>query len=57
MAALILSVGLGLALAHWLLAPITAALTPLVQLRPLPWLLLLMALLLAAWPERSTTHR
>ena len=57
MAALILSVGLGLAVAHWLLAPITAVLTPLVQLRPLPWLLLLTALLLAAWPERSTSRK
>ena len=53
MAALILAVALGLAVAHWLLAPITATLTPLLQLQPLPWLVLgVVVWLLAGPPER-----
>jgi len=40
MAALILTVSLGVAVGYWLLEPLTAALTPLAQLQPLPWLLL-----------------
>jgi len=39
MAALILLVFLGLAVAHWLLSPLTAALSPLAQMQPVPWVL------------------
>jgi len=48
MAALILSVSLGLGLMHWLLKPLTAALTPLAELQWLPWVLLLVLLWLMA---------
>lgn len=48
MAALVALVCLGMAVAHWLMSPLTRALTPLVELRPLPWLLLLVALWLLA---------
>jgi hypothetical protein len=48
MAALILSVSLGLAAAHWLLKPLTAVLAPLVELQLLPWLLLVLVLWLLA---------
>ena len=40
MAALILTVCLGLAVAHWLMSPLTGALAPLAELHPLPWLAL-----------------
>ena len=38
MAALIVVVVVALSVAHWLMSPLCAALTPLVQLQPLPWL-------------------
>lgn len=38
MVALIALVCLGMAVAHWLMSPLTDALTPLVELHPLPWL-------------------
>ena len=54
MTALIVAVCVGLAVAHWLLTPLTAALTPLAQLRVLPWLLVGVALwLLAGRPADS----
>lgn len=38
MAVLIAVVSLALAVAHWLMSPLSALLTPLVELHPLPWL-------------------
>ncbi|MEB3234469.1 MAG: hypothetical protein VKM98_03480 [Cyanobacteriota bacterium] len=52
MAALIAMVTVALAVAFWLMSPLSAALTPLLELRPLPWLLLLLgAWLLAGRPS------
>lgn len=52
MAALLVMVSLGLTVAFWLMSPLSAALTPLLELRPLPWLLLLLgAWLLAGRPS------
>lgn len=48
MAALIALVSLGMALAHWLMSPLANALTPLVELQPLPWVLLVVVLWLLA---------
>ena len=53
MAALILTVCLGLALAHWLMSPLTGVLAPLAELHPLPWLALAgLVWLMAGQPER-----
>ena len=38
MAALIAVVCLGMVVAHWLMSPLSAVLTPLLELHPLPWL-------------------
>ena len=55
MAALMLAVCLGLAVAHWLMSPLTAALTPLAELQPLPLaLLLVLVWLLAGSPGQKT---
>jgi len=52
MAALITMVTVALAVAFWLMSPLSAALTPLVELHPLPWVLLLVgAWLLAGRPQ------
>lgn len=52
MAALVVIVMVSLALAYWLMSPVSAALTPLVELQPLPWVLLLVgAWLLAGRPQ------
>lgn len=52
MAALVVIVTVALALAFWLMSPLSDALTPLVELHPLPWLLLLIgAWLLAGRPQ------
>ena len=48
MAALIAVVCLGMALAHWLMSPLSGVMTPLVELHPLPWLLVLAMLWLLA---------
>ena len=48
MAALVAMVSLALAVAFWLMTPLSAGLTPLVQLQPLPWLLLLVGAWLLA---------
>jgi hypothetical protein len=39
MPALILTVLVGVAVAHWLLSPLTAAVSPLAQMQPVPWVL------------------
>jgi len=54
MAALILLVSLGLAVGFWLLLPLTTALSPLMELEPLPWLLLGLLVWLVAGPERPS---
>ena len=48
MAALVAMVSLVLTVAFWLMSPLSAVLTPLVQLQPLPWLLLLVGVWLLA---------
>ncbi len=55
MAVLVVVVVLGLAVVHWLMSPLSAVLTPLLQLQPLPWLLLLVLLWLLAG-QRSQQH-
>ena len=45
---MLLVVTLALMLAYWLMSPLTGALTPLLELHPLPWLLLLAGLWLLA---------
>jgi len=54
MAALILSVSLGLAVAHWLLSPLTRALSPLAQMQPLPWVLAGVLVWLLAGQQRPS---
>ncbi len=53
MAVLILVVCLCLAVGHWLLSPLTAALSPLAEGHLLPWLLLGVLLWLLAAPRES----
>jgi len=54
MAALLVILTVVLAVAHWLMSPLSAALTPLLELHPLPWLLVLLgAWLLAGRPTHS----
>jgi len=48
MAALMVMVTVALAVAFWLMSPLSAALTPLVELHPLPWVLVLVGAWLLA---------
>jgi hypothetical protein len=52
MPALILTVLLGVAVAHWLLSPLTAALSPLAQMQPVPLVLAGLLLWLLAGQAR-----
>lgn len=52
MAAVFVMVTVALSVAFWLMSPLSGALTPLVELQPLPWLLLVLgAWLLAGRPS------
>lgn len=55
MAALIAMVCLALSVAHWLMTPLSGAVTPLLELHPLPWLFALALLWLLAG-QRGTQH-
>ena len=58
MAALILLVCLGLTVVHWLMPPLIGLFTPLAQVLPLPWVLLLALLwLLAGSPGPPTAGK